>query len=414
MRTLHVDGAAGLAGDMALGALVDLGVPLEVLREGLASLGLEDWELDSEPVTVNGFAATRVHVRVGGREELPPDLEAEAHDHGHAHDHDHAHGRTWPEIRALLEGAALAARVRDRALAVFRALCEAEAAVHGRSLDEVHLHEAGAVDALIDVVGTCLGLEHLGVERVTCAPPVLGSGTVRCAHGLLPVPPPAVLRLLEGRPALAGGPDVELTTPTGAALLAALSEDWNGLPPQRILGSGFGAGARRLPDRPNLARFTLGESLEPRSTGSVLVLEADLDDASPELVAAAAQRLRELGALDVGQLPVHGKKGRSGLRLSVLCREADREALVDALFEETPTIGCRWHRAERAECERETVEVATPYGRLPVKVARWKGRVVNRKPEHDACLAAARAHSVPLKSVLDAVSSALTREEEAP
>jgi uncharacterized protein (TIGR00299 family) protein len=407
VRVLHVDGAAGVAGDMVLGALIDLGVSVDALREGLAGLELEGWELDAEPVTVRGLAAVRAHVRVQGREELPPDASGDQAPAGHHH----GHGRTWPQVRRLLEGARLPGRARERALAVFGALFEAEAAVHGRPVDEVHLHEAGAVDALVDVVGACLGLELLAVDRVTCAPPLLGSGTLRCAHGVLPIPPPAVLKLLEGRPTRGGGPPVELTTPTGAALLRALAEDWTGLAPQALLGSGYGAGARELDDRANVVRLTLGES-DAGGPDGTLVIEADLDDASPELLAEAAERLRAEGALDVAQAPVVMKKGRAGTRLSVLCREDERERLVDALFAHAPTIGCRWHRVERAECSREIVDVETRFGPIPVKVASWKGRIVNRKPEHEACARAAARHGVALRSVLEAVSCALPPTEE--
>jgi uncharacterized protein (TIGR00299 family) protein len=455
MKTLHVDGAAGLAGDMALGALVDLGVPVEVLREGLSRLGIEGWTLEAEKTLARGLAATRAHVLVDGREELPPELDEEAHVHGHSHahehghahphdhdhdhshdpehghahshDHDHAHahghahshehgddhGRTWPQLKALIEAAGFAPRVTERALAVFRALCEAEAAVHGSSLEEVHLHEAGARDALVDVVGTCLGLEHLGVERLTCSPPVLGSGTIRCAHGVLPVPPPAVARLLEGKPVAGGGPECELTTPTGAALLVALSSEWGGLPSQSVEATGYGAGARELADRANVVRFTLGET--GAGMARACVIEADLDDAVPEVLAEAVERLRDAGALDVTQSPVQMKKGRAGTRLTATCRRDRLDELIDLLFEATPTIGCRWHEVNRAECESEMREFETPFGSIPVKLARWKGRIVNAKPEHEACARAARTHGVTLAKVRDAVSyAAANADQETP
>lgn len=430
-QLLHVDGAAGISGDMTLGALVDLGVPLPRLREGLASLRLPGWSLEARALTRGGIRATKVDVLLAGRSlpdhhhHEPPGGEHDhghGHDHGHEHEHDHDHGqaagRTWPELRGLIEDSALPARAKEASLAVFRRLCEVEADIHGVSLDEVHLHEAGAADALIDICGSCLGFEILGWPEISASPPDLGAGTVRCAHGLLPVPSPATLRLLQGRPSYSSGLPVELTTPTGAALLATLARTWGPLPPMIVRASGFGAGTKELRDRPNVVRFTLGDVMPPEGSGSAgsgsaarthLLIETDIDDADPQLLASFCERARELGALDATMSAVLMKKGRAGTRLSLVAPEAARERLLDALFTETTTIGCRITSAERAECERELREVATPYGPVRVKLARWNGRLVNAKPEHDDCLAAARRHETTLKDVVAAAHDAARR-----
>jgi uncharacterized protein (TIGR00299 family) protein len=416
-RLLHFDGAAGISGDLCLGALIDLGVDLDRLRESLNALRVDGWSLEATRIDSSGIQATKVQVEVDGRPADSPPEEGEAH-HGHGHSHDHEHGhehghehshaqphRGWKEIRELIASAKLPERVKLRSLSIFRALCEAEAEVHGIPLDDVHLHEVGSVDAIIDIVGTCLALEQLGVDRISCSAPVLGGGMVRCAHGVLPVPAPATARLLQGREVRGGGPDFELTTPTGAAILVALSEHWGTLPSMSLGSSGFGAGNHVLPDRPNVLRATLGERAE-RAAGLVLI-EADVDDASPELLAAACERLREAGARDVTQAAVVMKKGRVGQRLGVLCDLELRDRLVDLLFEETPTIGCRWHAVERAECEREMVEAQTEHGPVKVKVSSWKGRVVSRKPEHDACLSLAKEKGLSLREVHAAALRAL-------
>ena len=414
-KVLHVDGSAGIAGDMVLGALVDLGVPLDALRAGLEGLRVPGLRLTASYVLSHGLRATRVRVMLDGVGE---DHLETAHDHEHASHAaataEGAHGRTFAAIEELVGTARLPERVERRALAIFRRLCEAEAALHGTTLDRVHLHEVGAADALVDVVGTCLGLERLGVDRVTCGPPELGTGTVRCAHGVLPVPTPATLALLTGRPVKSSGVEGELTTPTGAAILATLSESWGALPPMVIERVGHGAGTRELPDRPNVVRLTLGAPVDAGGDDAardVVEIVADLDDAAPEQLAAAADLLRERGALEVVVTPATMKKGRSGVRLSILANASAREALVDLLFAETSTIGCRWHRVERAECARRVVTLDTPHGPIRVKLATWKGRVVNAKPEHDDCLAAARRSSVPLKAVVNDVLAALAAHD---
>jgi uncharacterized protein (TIGR00299 family) protein len=400
---LHVDGAAGIAGDMTLGALVDLGVSIDALREGLATLPVRGWAIRAERVVSHGMAATRVHV----------DLESERHSvHRHGHDHAHDaddHGeRTFPELASIVEGSRLPPRVKARAIDVFRALCSAEAAVHGSTLDRVHLHEAGALDALVDVCGTCLGLDLLGWPELSCSPPELGSGTVTCRHGVLPVPAPATMRLLEGRPVRHSTVEAELTTPTGAALLATLSSRWGALPDMTIDRIGHGAGTRELPDRANVVRLTLGRATgaEDDSRGETVVIEADLDDEDPQVLASFVARARELGAHDATQSPLSMRKGRAGLRLTLVAPAGARERLVDALFEQTTTIGCRWHVVRRETCERAVESVATPWGPVRVKVARWKGRVVNRKPEHDDCAALSERAGVPLKDVLAAARAA--------
>lgn len=439
---LHVDGASGISGDMCLGALVDLGVPVGRLEEGLRSLRLPGWTLAARRVVKGGVSATKVDVVLeagdgsDAHHHAPSGARAHRHDHDHDHDHDHhhghdhghdhdhhhehdhgaAHGRTWPELSALIEGSALPTRARQAALAVFRRLCEVEAVIHGVALEEVHLHEAGATDAVIDICGTCLALDHLGWPEISASAPDLGAGTVRSAHGLLPVPAPATLRLLEGRPTYSSGLPVELTTPTGAALLSVLAARWGAMPAMQARRSGHGAGTKDLPDRPNVVRFTLGEAAAATSSagGTHLLIEADIDDAEPQLLAAFCERARSLGAHDATLSPVTMKKGRAGTRVTLVAPEPARETLLQALFAETTTIGCRIVAAERAECDREIREVSTSFGPVRVKLARWRGSLVNAKPEHEDCLALALNLGVPLKDVVAEASAAARRLLEIP
>lgn len=384
-KVLYIDPFGGAAGDMLLGALIDLGVAQERLQEVLAGLHLAGWRLDAARGRHQSFAGTRVAVRV---EEV-----------GHP-------ARHLLDVERLLQDAALPERVRDRSLAAFRRLFEAEAEVHGVPLEKAHLHELSAVDAVVDIVGVCAAVELLGVDRVACAAVPVGSGTVETAHGLLPVPPPAVARLLRGVPLAGHAAEGEMTTPTGATLLVTLAERFGPLPAGKLLGVGVGLGVREFAGLPNVLRAFLIEEEQGVGGRPMVVLETTVDDMTGEALGALLERLREAGALDAWCLPGTGRKGRPVVELRAVLEPAHVAAVTAAVFEEGATLGVRLVECTRPELARHTVEVATLYGTVPVKVGVFGGRVVSAKPEHDAVLSAARQAGVSAAAVADAVRAA--------
>jgi pyridinium-3,5-bisthiocarboxylic acid mononucleotide nickel chelatase len=334
-----------------------------------------------EPVTRGGLAAMHVEVEV---------------DHAA-----HPHHRHLPEIAGLIVAAGLPGAVADRALAVFQRLARAEAAVHGIPIEQVHFHEVGAADAIVDIVGACAGIEFLGIEKVVCSPIPTGSGVVRCEHGVLPVPAPATANLLNGVPLAVCDEEGELTTPTGAAILTTLAESYGPLPSMRLETVGYGAGTRENRTRPNVLRLLVGQ-VEPEVSAErdfVAVLEAQVDDSTGQVVAYACERLLAVGALDAYIVPIIMKKGRPGQLMTVLCRPDDVAAMERVLFEETTTLGVRRHDAARTKLPRETVEVATRFGPIRLKLARPGEPDVQAWPEYEDCVAAARACGVPLREV---------------
>jgi pyridinium-3,5-bisthiocarboxylic acid mononucleotide nickel chelatase len=411
-RVAYFDCASGASGDMMLGALVDLGLPLDRLRAELAKLGLDAYRLEARKVDRAGMQATKVDVIVPVPE--PPAEHLHDHDHSHSHDHDHDHphdhGHEHPhrrlsEILRLIDRSGLEARVKHRASELFQRLGEAEAAVHGTDIEHVTFHEVGAVDSIVDVVGTVIGLSWLDVDRFAASPLNVGSGTVKIAHGEYPVPPPATLRLLAGVPVYGSGAG-ELLTPTGALLVTGYASAYGPLPPLTVEGVGHGAGTRDTPARPNVLRLIVGDEAASAGGGKVLVLEAEMDDMSPQLFGPLMDRLLGVGALDVFYTAVQMKKGRPGVLLTVIAEPVRRTAIEDLLFAETTTLGVRWHEWERTVLERDSVTVETEYGPISVKVGRRQGRVTNVQPEFDDCLARARAASRPVKEVWAAALSA--------
>ncbi len=377
-RVLYFDAGSGASGDMLLGALVAAGAPLARIRGAIAGLGLERVRIRARSVIVSGIAARKIDVGAP----------------------DDAHGRTFREIAAILDGGGLVPEVRDVATRVFRRLFEAEAEVHGAAVESVHLHEAGAIDAIVDVVGAVAGISELGPSRIACSPLTTGWGTVRCAHGLYPVPSPATLLLTRGVPTVPGSAEGERLTPTGAAILTTVVDAWGPPPPMRPVAVGYGAGDREFPDRPNLLRAIVGEEVgagppEPE----VAVVECALDDVDPQRLAFAAERLFAAGALDVEIASVSMKKGRAGRRVTVLTRPDDVAAIGRVLLRETGSLGLRWRLERRLEAERGFVEVATGAGPVRVKVASLDGRPYHAWPEYEDCAAAARRAGVPLEDV---------------
>ena len=378
-----LDLSAGASGDMLLGALVDAGVPLDVPAAAVAALPVEQIRLIAEQTTRHGLGATRVHVHA------PPS----------------AHHRTWADVRSLLAEAALEPAVRDGALAVFERLAVAEGRVHRVPADEVHFHEVGALDALADVVGVVAGFEHLGLSRLTASPVALGSGSARGAHGVVPIPGPAVLELLAGIPVVAGPVPAEMCTPTGAALVAARVDEWTTLPPMRVERVGVGAGGRDPEQLPNVVRLVLGSADGPTPPGTA-VLETNVDDLDPRLWPGVLDALFAAGASDAWLTPILMKKGRPAHTLSVLCR-ADQEAEVRAaVFATTSTIGLRIVPVGKESLERASASVEVLGGRVGVKVAVTGGRVVNVSVEYEDVAALARELDLPVKEVVRAATAA--------
>jgi pyridinium-3,5-bisthiocarboxylic acid mononucleotide nickel chelatase len=387
-RVAYLDCVGGLAGDMLLAALLDAGAHTAVLERVPEQLGLDGVAVLIEPVERHGVMALHVDVRA------PTDP-------GY---------RDWRTISALLADASLDETVRTRSRAVLERLAEAEATIHGVSVQDVHFHELGAVDTLVDVCGTVALLANLGVERVVCSPLPVSRGLVKAAHGVLPLPAPATLELLRGAPLEGVETKRELVTPTGAALAATLADDWGTLPSLTIDRIGYGAGTADPPDRPNIVRVLLGEGAEDTSTGQVSLLETNLDDLVPELVPDAVERCFAAGALDVWTAPAHMKKGRPGIIFAALARPADERAVAAVILEETSALGVRVASLRRYELDREERAVPVAGGTVRVKVGRLDGRVVNLAPEHDDCADLARRLGKPVKAIWAAALAAAQEE----
>lgn len=369
----YLDAFSGISGDMLVGALADAGADQAVIVDALASLETGA-TLSFDKVKRCGISATKFHVAV-----------EEAHAARHL-----AH------ILKMIEKAALPERAKANASAVFQRLGEAEAAVHQVPVERIHFHEVGAADSIADIVGACLGFELLGVTSIVSSPLNVGSGTAQTMHGLLPVPAPATAALLRGKPIYADGPAVELTTPTGAALAVTLASGFGVLPPVKIACIGYGAGGHDFPDRANVLRVILGDETGAPEATIISVLEANIDDLSPQILAYAMDRLLEKGALDVTLQPIEMKKGRLGTLLRVLARPEDRETLAQVIFAETSTLGLRIYAAERRVQARHWVDVDTPHGKVRMKVS-GEGAYA---PEYEDCRRIAQASGIPLKQVI--------------
>ena len=378
MRTLYFDCFSGISGDMSIGALIDAGASFEVLRTQLATLPLRGYELAIEKVTKQGIAGTKFHVHV--------------HDPGTQH-------RRLRDIEAILRASGLTPPLQARALEVFTRLAEAEATIHHTTIDQVHFHEVGAIDSIVDITGAVIGLDLLGVQRVLSSAVNVGAGFVRAAHGVLPVPGPATAELLKGAPTYARGQDGELTTPTGAALLASLAENFGPLPYLCVERIGYGAGTKDLPQAPNLLRVFIGEDSMRGDADMITVLEANIDDMNPEWFEFAQEQLFAKGALDVFYTPIFMKKNRPATKLTVLGESNKLDLIVATLFRETSTFGVRTYEVRRQKLRRCLQMVETPYGSIAVKIGEWQGQVVQISPEYESCCQAARRCAVPLKEV---------------
>ncbi len=397
-RLVYFDCANGASGDMLLGALVDLGLPLEELRAELLKLPLRPYRIESRRVHRSGLHATKVDVIV------EPDGGGHGHGHGHTHDAAAPHVGLR-EILALLEASTLDPVVKERSARLFHRLAEVEGAMHGLPPEQVHFHEVGAVDSIVDVVGGVVGLLWLRADGFAASPLNVGTGTVTMSHGTFPVPAPATARLVQGVPVYGAG-EGELLTPTGALLVTGHATSYGPLPLFRPEAIGHGAGSRDTPGRPNVLRLIVGEADGAAESERVLVLETEVDDTPPQILGVLVDRLLGAGALDVYYTPVQMKKGRPGVLITVLGPPARREALEEILFSETTTLGVRRQEWERTVLERESVPVVTAYGEVRVKVGRRGGRVYNAQPELDDCQRVAETSRVPVKEVWAAALTA--------
>jgi len=397
-KIAYLECPTGIAGDMCLGAIVHAGVPLDYLREKLSLLGISDeYQLRAELVHRNGQEATKVHV----------DLTDE-HDHHHHHD-PHVHGRHLPEIEKMILAAGLPKSAEANSLAVFRKLAEAEGAVHGVAPQKVHFHEVGATDAIVDIVGTCLGLDWLGIDVLYCSALPTGGGTIKAAHGQMPVPTPAVLKLWEYRqvPVYSNGIEKELVTPTGAAIAVTLATAFGAAPSMTIQKVGNGAGSRQLPI-PNILRMWIGESVVSSTTNeqtsntkieTIAVLSTQIDDLSPQAIAYTFDALFAVGAMDVFTQPIVMKKSRQGVLLTVICHPENLSACESVLFRETTTLGVRRSIQQRSILPRKFHTVETRYGKVQVKVAGSNGSITNVQPEYEDCAVLAKENNVSWREV---------------
>ena len=439
MKIAYLDCFSGISGDMLLGALVDAGVPISLLEETVRALNVGA-EITASRVDRNGISATKVDVIVGGVKDAPRE-EAHAsdehthehthadgtkhshphahvedhlhgHDHLHEHSHTHEHGREaehshahrgLKEIREIISHAQIPGGAKKRALQAFQLLGEAEAKIHNKDVETIHFHEVGAVDAIVDIVCGSVAAEYLKIDQWVCSPLNVGSGTVVCAHGTLPVPAPATLELLKNAPIYSGPIQKELVTPTGAAMVRALATSFGSMPKMKIGGAGYGAGTRNFTGAANVLRVTIGESMEQELTtpqDNIMVIEANLDDMSPQVFGYVVDKLLEAGALDAFGTAVQMKKSRPGTVLTVLTRTEDAQRIAQIIFEETTTIGLLMRQEMRHTLAREYETVQTAWGSVRIKVARLNGRVTNFAPEYEDCREIAADHSVPLKTVL--------------
>jgi hypothetical protein len=431
MRIGYLECFSGISGDMLLGALVDAGVPFRCLEETAAALNVGA-RLEMRKVSRGGLAATKVDVITPDTPPAEPEHTHHEHQSGvsgvsavsgaggvsplhHHHAHSHAAHRSLSAILEIIRSAPLSEVVKQRSMRAFQMLGEAEAAIHSMPIEDVHFHEVGAVDTIIDIVCSAAGAEALGVERWMASPLNVGSGTVVCQHGTLPVPAPATLALLGSAPVYAEGEPMERVTPTGASLLRMLDVQYAKLPPMRILQTGYGAGGRETHGQPNLLRLLVGEQEagETAATQPIAVIEAVIDDSNPQVIAYVSEKLLAAGAWDVYRAAVQMKKGRTGVQMTVLCRPDLVSALGEMLFRETTTIGLRWRLENKIALTREFVEVETSWGKVNIKIARLpNGEQANAAPEFEDCRQLAAEHAVPLKRVMEEAMRAYAATKE--
>jgi hypothetical protein len=451
MRIAYLECFSGISGDMFLGALIDAGVPPELFIKTVEALGV-DARLEISRVDRSGISATKVDVIAAGEKELPREefwdqavstqqsAFSSAHEHEHSHDHGHSHSHENPgaqapspatgshshshgshsheheghshsqphrglkEIRQIINKAAISQSAKDRAIKIFEALGAAEAKVHNSDIEEIHFHEVGAIDAIVDIVCSAVGSEALGVDQWICSPLNVGGGTVVCAHGTFPIPAPATLELLKKAPVYSGEIQKELVTPTGAAIVSVLATSFSGFPTMKVEKISYGAGTRNFKHHPNVVRLTIGEieaqHESPYPTEEITVLEANIDDMSPQVFGYVMEQALASGALDAFGIPVQMKKSRPGMLLTVLCRTEDSQRLTKLILSETTTLGVRMRREIRAALTRRHMSVNTKWGEVRMKLANLNGSISNYAPEYEDCSRIAKEQKVPLKTVM--------------
>ena len=426
-RILYLDCFSGASGDMIVGGLIDAGVSFTEVEAVVKSLDLDGVRVSCDRVDRSGIGAAKFRVIDSvaiGNDPTGSDVSHDhvhnhdhdhSHDHSHSHDHDHSHHqhRGLSEITEIVKRSELSSESQLRAVSLFRRLAEIEAGIHQMPIEEVHLHEVGAVDSIVDIVGAVRAFELLDVDQVIASPMNVGSGTVRCAHGELPVPAPATAKLLVDAPIYSNGPAVELVTPTGALLVTDYADGYGVVPPMRITEIGYGAGDRDFKGRPNVVRAFIGETTGVSEADRVVVLECQIDDMNPQIYGVLMERLTAAGALDVFYAPIQMKKNRPATSVTVIARPRDQEALTTLLFIESTTIGVRVSEMARSTLDREIVSIDSPFGMVRLKVARRNGIVFNVAPEFDDCARVAQEHgrsvkeiqAVVMKSWLDSESS---------
>jgi len=454
MRIAYLECFSGISGDMFLGALLDAGVPPEVFTQTVAALGV-DARLEISRVDRSGISATKLDVIAAGEKELPREefweKESKAaehshshehwhsHENAHSHDHSHSHGladsrshshehshshshshdhehkhehapenshshRGLKEIRQIISAAGISQSVKDRAIRIFEALGAAEAKVHNTDIEKIHFHEVGAIDAIVDIVCASVGAEALGVDEWICSPLNVGGGTVVCAHGAFPIPAPATLELLKNAPVYSGEIQKELVTPTGAAIVSVLASRFSHFPTMKTEKIGYGAGTRNFKNSPNVLRLTVGETAaqheSPFPVEEITVLEANVDDMTPQVFGYVMEQALQSGALDAFGTPVQMKKSRPGMLLTVLCQTEDSQRLTKLILAETTTLGVRMRRESRAALTRRHVSVTTKWGDVRMKLANLNGSISNYAPEYEDCRQIAKEQKVPLKTVM--------------
>ena len=441
MRVAYLECFSGISGDMFLGALVDAGVSSQLLEETVSALEIGA-RLEVSQVIRGGVAATKVDVWVDGEKDLPREeyweqqhSHAEAHAHGksHSHKHDqpqhseqghhsHSHGRGLTEIRLVIAAAPISGKAKKTAIAIFESLGAAEAKIHHTSIEAVHFHEVGAVDAMVDIICAAVGVEALGVDEIICSPLNVGGGTVKCAHGTIPVPAPATVELLTDAPVYSSGVQAELVTPTGAAIVKTLASRFGTFPEMKIQKSGYGAGSRDFRGHPNVLRLTVGEAnsssavagaILKTASDTISVLEANLDDLNPQVFGYVMDRLLEEGALDAFGVPVQMKKNRPGTLLTVLCKPEHAAKLTHLIFAETTTLGVRRREEARQTLARRWENVHTAWGEVRIKIASMNGTITNYAPEYEDCRKIAAQHKVPLKTVMQEAARAYLHSDPA-
>jgi uncharacterized protein (TIGR00299 family) protein len=454
MRIAYLECFSGMSGDMFLGSLIDAGVPTEVFTRTVVALGV-DARLEISRVDRSGISATKVDVIAAGEKELPREEfwqealstqqsalspakpspvplahghgEEHAHSHAHSHSHDHEHSdgstdshshdydhsdssghthshRGLKEIRQIIQAANISQSAKDRAIRIFGALGAAEAKVHDTDIEKIHFHEVGAIDAIVDIVCASVGAEALGVDEWVCSPLNVGGGTVVCAHGAFPIPAPATLELLKNAPVYSGEIQKELVTPTGAAIVSILASRFSQFPAMKTEKIGYGAGTRNFKNSPNVVRLTVGETTAQHDSlfpvEEITVLEANVDDMTPQVFGYVMEQALQSGALDAFGTPVQMKKSRPGMLLTVLCRNDDSQRLIKLILTETTTLGVRMRKESRAALTRRHVSVTTKWGDIRMKLANLNGSISNYAPEYEDCRQIAKDQKVPLKTVM--------------